>query len=809
VTWLRWSWRDLRSRWPQVAAIALIIALGSGLYSGLSSSTQWRRLSYDDAFRRLGMYDLRVGLTESSFADASRLDAIARSIPHASAIEHAETRLVVPTQVDASVKGKTILVPGRLVGLPVGASGPPLTKVVAKRGRELTASDAGTGRAVLDFHFADYYHLPPATTVRLSSGATLHVVGQGLAPEYLMIRTDSGSPFAQSSYAVLFTSIQDVQALSGRPGQANDVVMTLRPGTSSALVARELRAAFARELPDVGVTVKGPRGDKTYQTLYDDIDSDQTMYMVLALLVLFGAAFAAFNLTGRIVQAQRREIGIGMSLGTPPRLLAIRPLLVAFEVAALGAGFGIGVGIVVGNLMRSVNEQYFPLPQWHTPFQFGTFAVGAALGLVLPFVATILPVRAAVKVTPVEAIRTGPEQRHGRMPRLARIPLPGRTTSQMPFRNLLRTPRRTLMTAFGIAAAIAVLVAVAGLVDSTTGAVDIADHEFLGRGSNRLLFDLQQPMPADAPTVQSIRSSPLVSKTQSELRVGGTLAPNGKKIDVIINAMPLDGTVWHPTIHDRTPAAGLPGIVLTDKAAGDLGVEPGDTVTLRHPKRSGLTTFRLVDSKVRVIGTARMPVRYVVYMDTHDTGMMNLAGIVNFVVVRPAPGASAGAIERAFFGKAGVTSVVEARDFIDSIRDTLGSLVDVLTIVEIAVLLLALLIAFNSASINSDERRRDNATMFAFGLPLRRVFDMTVVEHILLGVLGTALGLVFGRLLLQWMVTSLVAGTFPDFGIQTTLSTQSIVVALGLGVLAVASAPLFTIRRMRRMDISSTLRVVE
>ena len=49
--------------------------------------------------------------------------------------------------------------------------------------------------------------------------------------------------------------------------------------------------------------------------LYDDIDNDQKFFTIFALLILAGAAFAAFNLIGRIVEAQRREIGVGMSLG--------------------------------------------------------------------------------------------------------------------------------------------------------------------------------------------------------------------------------------------------------------------------------------------------------------------------------------------------------------------------------------------------------------------------------------------------------------------------------------------------------------
>lgn len=35
--WLRWSWRDLRRRWLMVSAIALIIAIGTGVYAGFTS----------------------------------------------------------------------------------------------------------------------------------------------------------------------------------------------------------------------------------------------------------------------------------------------------------------------------------------------------------------------------------------------------------------------------------------------------------------------------------------------------------------------------------------------------------------------------------------------------------------------------------------------------------------------------------------------------------------------------------------------------------------------------------------------------
>ena len=90
--------------------------------------------------------------------------------------------------------------------------------------------------------------------------------------------------------------------------------------------------------------------------------------------------------------------------------------------------------------------------------QLGAFAQGAALGLTLSLLATAIPQRRALAVTPVEAIRVG--ARAARSSGVAWITrglrLPGGSLPDMPLRNVLRAPRRTLMTVLGIGAVVAI-----------------------------------------------------------------------------------------------------------------------------------------------------------------------------------------------------------------------------------------------------------------------------------------------------------------------------------------------------------------
>jgi putative ABC transport system permease protein len=251
-------------------------------------------------------------------------------------------------------------------------------------------------------------------------------------------------------------------------------------------------------------------------------------------------------------------------------------------------------------------------------------------------------------------------------------------------------------------------------------------------------------------------------------------------------------------------------VVLTEKAAGDLGVRPGDRVVLHLPRRNGPLSYRFVDRSVRVIGLNPMPLRSLAWLDhTYGASLTNLAGITNVVVVEPRAGVRSTTVQRRLFPVAGVSSVQPVAALSDGLRKELDRALGILTIVEVMVLVLALLIAFNAASINADDRARENATMFAFGFPVASVVVIEVVESLIVGLIGTAVGVLAGWWLLDWLVTGLLPTTLPELGLVTALSTRTLLIAVGFGVLAVALAPLLTIRKLLRMDIPSTLRVVE
>ena len=99
--------------------------------------------------------------------------------------------------------------------------------------------------------------------------------------------------------------------------------------------------------------------------------------------------------------------------------------------------------------------------------------------------------------------------------------------------------------------------------------------------------------------------------------------------------------------------------------------------------------------------------------------------------------------------------------------------------------------------------------MFAFGLPVRIVTRMQMVENFLTGVLGTLLGIVLGWLVLVVMLQVVFAEQLESIKLTPDLQPFTILLAAVLGIVTVVLTPLLSIRKMRRMDIPSELRVME
>ena len=552
---LRWSWRDLRANWAKVLSIALVIAIGTGAYAGLTSNANWRRTSYNASYELLAMYDIRLELATGSYAPEGELTAALMTIEHVDWIAASEERLRIPTQVDASTAEEAILVRGELTGSDFAGDGPAVNGYHAFTGRTLTAADAGEPLVMLERNFATFYELDDAGALTLSGGHEVEFVGQVTTPEYYAVSPEGEIFLSEANFAGVFTTLETAQQLAGVEGMVNDMVVTLAADADRAVVVEELEAALASAPFATEVSTRDDNA--SYTSLTQDVENDQQIFNMLAFLLFGGAVVAAYIMLHRLAQQQRREIGVAMALGVPRRHIAIRPLLVSAQIALLGVILGVGVGILLGNLMQAVLEEFVPLPIWETSFQTGVFAGVATVGFLVPFLATAIPVIQAVRVKPIDAIRplyhkAVPIGRRGR-----KVHRFGTTFTRMPMHNLRRSPWRSSFTTLAVALVIMVLVSFLGIMDSIFGALDVAEQEATGDVPDRVVVSLDGFYPVDSPDLGAVTGAPSVADADTTLRVGGTVTTAEDSFDVIVETLDLEGALWHPTIvADKPPPAG-------------------------------------------------------------------------------------------------------------------------------------------------------------------------------------------------------------------------------------------------------------
>ena len=807
IFWLRWSARDLRDRWLLVAAIAITIALGTGMFAALQSMSAWRTNASVASLAALRAHDVRLDLADGSFATPDQLAALVGDIAHKNSVTASEERLVVPTRVDASTAGQTIVVPGQLVGMATGD--PSVDRLQVRNGRRLTAADSGQPIAELEYHFALHYNLPSSGQVAVGDGKTLTYVGQALSPDYLLVISPSGDFMAEANYAVVFVPLATAGQISGHPGMANELVVRLSDPSLAPVVRDELQAAAARDLPNLGAQATASGDETVRRWLNKDAQNDTSFFALFAFLMLGGATFAAFNLTTRIVESQRRQIGIGLALGLPARTLAIRPLAVAAEIACLGVAFGVVIGLLIDLGMKAVFAAMLPMPVMETPLQIDTFGKAALVGFVLPFLASIYPVWRAVRSQPVDAIRTG--YLSAKRPGLARfarhLPLPA--WLRLPLSNVLRTPRRTALTALGIAAAVTVLLGTVGMLDTFSSAMDKGQAEMIGGSPNRIAVDLAAPMPAAS--VRAELGVPGAGRVDLVLRLPATAASTDGRhsLDIQLDVLNLTDNAWHATVAAGRLPSGSNEVMLSAQAASDLGLRPGDRFQLTHPVRVSETAMAMRTDQVVLAGTNPSPLRPTAYMDATGASLFGMEGLANRATVVPAPGADAGQLRKALFGLPGVVSAQPIDALVTSMQSLVSQFTDILAFVGFIALALALLVAYNSATISQDERTRELATMLAFGLPIKRVLGSAMVESGLIGLLGTIAGIAGGFGALAWLVYGLLPTSMPEFAMKPALSIGTLLLAVGVGVVVTGLAPALTGRRLTRMNLPAKLRVVE
>ncbi|MCS6789694.1 MAG: ABC transporter permease [Bacteroidia bacterium] len=118
----------------------------------------------------------------------------------------------------------------------------------------------------------------------------------------------------------------------------------------------------------------------------------------ITLLTLLGATLSLTNILLVIVKERTHEIGLRMALGASRRAIRKQFLTEAVVIAVVGGLGGIGLGVLMGNIVALLLGMEFILP-----WRWVALAVG--LSGTVGIIAGYQPANEAAKLNPVEALR--------------------------------------------------------------------------------------------------------------------------------------------------------------------------------------------------------------------------------------------------------------------------------------------------------------------------------------------------------------------------------------------------------------------
>jgi putative ABC transport system permease protein len=192
--------------------------------------------------------------------------------------------------------------------------------------------------------------------------------------------------------------VVNASTLAGWPAPDNAAYyLSVQPGAN----ARDLAAGLNLVASDLHASTIGDEL-RLVQGVRGLLNMILQGFMGVGLL----AGIAALGtLSTRAVVERRRQIGVLRALGFSSAAVRLGLLVESGVVALLGAALGVGVGLFVASntvafLSRLNAELRFSIP-WDQLALVVAVSVGAALLM------TVMPARAAGRLTPAEALREG------------------------------------------------------------------------------------------------------------------------------------------------------------------------------------------------------------------------------------------------------------------------------------------------------------------------------------------------------------------------------------------------------------------
>ena len=536
-----------------------------------------------------------------------------------------------------------------------------------------------------------------------------------------------------------------------------------------------------------------------------DADRMGNLASVFPLIFFLVAALVCLTTMTRMVEEQRVTIGGLKALGYSKGIIAVKYVGYGFLASTVGALLGLAVGLT---LLPWIICNAWNIIYTLGPIQYGLEPVTSAVACLAAIGTVTLSALGAcfstLAAVPAQLMRPKAPPA-GKRVLLERLPFLWRRLSfnyKITIQNLFRYQRRFWMTVIGIGGCAALIVTAFGLRGSIFDIMDKQFEEIYGYTAQIGLVDKVTPGELREVT-QALDEDPLAEGWLVCCSASMTAETDAYTVDCTVQVFP-DQASMAPFIHLRHRTDDEPvtlsddGVVLTEKLASLLDVQPGDTITLDGDSRV----------EVRVADVTEHYIQHYVYMtDAYYETVFGTEPRQNLVLADyPVEDPAAEDLERELVGLDGVTSLTRMEDTREIYGSSLESVDYAVILIIVCAAALAFVVLYNLTNINITERMRELATLKVLGFYDGELSAYIYRENVILTVFGVAMGMVMGKLLHQWLILTVEIDMLM-FGRQLSLSSYAYAVVLT--VLFSLLVNLAAHRKLKKLDMVESLKTVE
>jgi len=779
--------RDLVRMRGQVLAVALVIASGVAVLVMSLSTLGALRETTRAYYERYRFGQVFATLERAPETVAERVAAI-------EGVSTVETRIVRYATLDVAGFAEPVM--GQFVSLP--ARGEPLLNRLALRAGRSVAPGV-SDEVVLNEPFAEAHGLRPGDElVAILNGnrRVLQVVGIALSPEFIYSLGPGALMPDDRRFGVLWMNRDTLAAAFDLEESFNSVTLELARGVAPEPVIRQLDRVLER-YGGVGAISRADQLSNWF--VMNEIEQLATIARVLPTIFLLVSAFLTNMVLGRLIATERPHIGLLKAFGYSEGEIALHYAKLVLGIAGVGAALGFALGSWFGRINTVQYAEVFRFPLLVYRPSGSAFAIAAGLSVVAALAGAAAVVRRAAALPPAQAMLppAPPVFRRTALSssRLARwLDQPTRII----LRNILRWPHRSVLTATGIAASVALLVMSLQWRDC----IDyLAQSYFFEAQRQHLMIGLAQPQASTV--VRDMAHMPGVLAVEPMRIVRADFANGSRRHRGSLSGVASQANL-QPIFDDvrgRVVEAPPAGLVLSTALAAKLGVAVGDAVWVK------ILEGRRPEVRLPVVDLVETYIAMPAYI---DLGALNRllkdrprTEYLNVLVDRNREGALYAELKELPM----VSAVMLRQAAIDSFYATIAEhLMVFISMFAALACALGFGVAYNSTRVALSERGRELATLRVLG------FTRAETAYILLGevALLIAAALPAGCLLGRWL-TVVMAAMFDTelFRLPLIIEPSTYGYAVLIAVAAAACSAALVGLRVGRLDLIEVLKTRE